>query len=179
VTGRSASEQSWRTLGELLKAARVEAGLTQPQAAKIAGFTRNTWSVLELGRRRNDEGEEVPPNTEPHNIVAAANAVQLDPAVALRTVGIDPGRHLPPARRPTVSVQAMAAKAHHLRPDLLEIVNQLVDKLAELPASDAPAHERPAVPMAIDFPLSTPETRGDVPTGSEHEAEAEQQSGGS
>lgn len=47
------SEATIKTIGERLRKARLEKGLTQRQLAEIAGMGTNRYAVIERGRGKN------------------------------------------------------------------------------------------------------------------------------
>lgn len=90
--GRKPSSQ-W-LLGAELMAARKQAGFSQREASRQAGFSVTTWGQLETGRKKLGGDVVLVANPRPSIVVAAAKVVGLDPARALRLAGHDPAQYL-------------------------------------------------------------------------------------
>lgn len=136
------SKQAWR-LGPRLKRAREGQNLSQREAARAAGISVTTWGQLETGIVKKGGGLESPMNPRAAIVIAAANVVGLDPAEALRLVGIDPSSHDLPAGRPTVSQQEVldlfARMGDEQRRALLGLLRSLVGAVGGGGRSQIPA----------------------------------------
>lgn len=136
------SKQAW-PLGPRLKRAREGIQLSQREAARAAGISVTSWGQLETGIVKKGGGMESPMNPRAAIVIAAANVVGLDPAEALRLVGIDPARHDLPTGRPTVSQQEVldlfARMGEEQRRALLGLLRSLVGPVVDGAKSQIPA----------------------------------------
>lgn len=80
-------EVRWsEAIGKRLREGRGR--MSKREAARRAGFSEATWRALELGVRRPAKGIEVPVNPTVENLVAAAEAVGINPDEILSMVGL-------------------------------------------------------------------------------------------
>lgn len=77
------------SLGQLLRTARQESGLSTRQVAKLAGLTHGYLTRLE-----NDQIESPAAAYLQH----LADALELDGSVLLKFIGVEPASTLPPPR---------------------------------------------------------------------------------
>ncbi|MBC6450211.1 helix-turn-helix domain-containing protein [Actinokineospora xionganensis] len=141
---------SW-PLGPFLNEARIARKLTQKAAAARASLSRTAWQQLESGQRA--DGNPVRPKAT--TVIAAAMAVDADPARALELAGLDPSAFEPSrAGRPATSF----AEARALLAQLTEPQRRaVIDLLRTI------VHDTPAEPFREDTTLSGPErTRWDA-----------------
>lgn len=77
-------------LGHLLEEAREQVlRISGREAARRAGITEARWRQVVRGVQTRRDGRQVPANPKPVTVVAMALAVEIDPAEALDTAGID------------------------------------------------------------------------------------------
>lgn len=122
--------ESWLMLGRALAAARTRKKLSKRAAAGAAGFSEGLWRHLEDGRRLI-YGQWVYPNPRDENLIAAANAVDLDP----REVFMIVDRRWPgdgPDLRPVgLLPAALSGKLNELTPEQLAKLEAYVDGLID------------------------------------------------
>ncbi|GGM70815.1 hypothetical protein GCM10012275_46570 [Longimycelium tulufanense] len=137
-------------LGERLRVAREQAGLSQRQAAEAAGFSVTAWGQLETGLRSVGGGQTVPANPRPATIVAAARIVGVEPSEALNLAGYDPRQHRtllqrPSAGgRPTVSQRGLAELISQLTERQRQAVLAVVEAMLEPEEADEGTGAQPA-----------------------------------
>lgn len=142
MSGRTRNPTGQWLLGAELKAAREQAGFSQREASRQAGFSVTTWGQLETGRKKLGGDVVLAANPRPSIVVAAAKVVGMDPARALTLAGHDPAQHLSLADSSapaTVSQRHLAERFAVLderqRRALLELIE------AMLPSARAAADE--------------------------------------
>ena len=74
-------------LGELLEQARAELRISAREAARRSNISETRWRQIVSGRQMR-RGEEVAVNPKARTVIAAALAVQIEPAAALAAAGI-------------------------------------------------------------------------------------------
>lgn len=72
-------------VGVLFKRARGRR--SKREVARLAGFSDLTWSQLESGERRVARGVVLPVSPRDETLLAAAEAVGLDPALVMKAAG--------------------------------------------------------------------------------------------
>lgn len=77
------------TLGERLRAARTEAGLSVRELARLAGINYSYYFKLETDQNDNPAADK---------LQRLAEVLELDPAELLSYIGLEPSSTLPPAR---------------------------------------------------------------------------------
>lgn len=78
-----------QTLAKRLRTARLEAGLSIRQAAKLADMNHSYLTKLETGQYDNPSAV---------HLQRLADVLELDPSDLLSFIGVDPGSTLPPPR---------------------------------------------------------------------------------
>jgi transcriptional regulator with XRE-family HTH domain len=76
------------TLGETLRAARQDAGLSVRELARLSGMTHGYLVKLELDQKEHPSAD---------TLLRLAEVLELDPAELLAYVGLKPSSTLPPA----------------------------------------------------------------------------------
>ena len=71
---------TWHAVGQTLREARLRLGISMREAARRAGLSDGAWRHLEAGEKVS-YGTTILPNPRPENLIAAAKAVDLNPAV--------------------------------------------------------------------------------------------------
>lgn len=74
-------------LGELLEQARAELRISAREAARRSNISETRWRQIVSGRQMR-RGEEVAVNPKARTVIAAALAVQIEPADALAAAGL-------------------------------------------------------------------------------------------
>jgi len=118
------SEPSWGSVGETLKRARVRLGLSKREAAKRANLSDGAWRHLEAGVKFIN-GAVVYPNPRDENLVAAAQAVKVPPAVVFQLAA----RPLPKELVEAPTPDRMLESLMKLRASDRELVTGLIERL--------------------------------------------------
>lgn len=115
-------------LGRRLREAREARGYNQTQAAERGRISRTIWQQLEKGERFDGKPFEPKVNT----VIAAAQAVELDPRELLPLAGHDPSHFEPTgSSRPSVSERELAERISRLTQKQRRAVSDVVDAMLE------------------------------------------------
>ena len=116
----------WRTVADVLGAARKRLGISKREAARRAGISEGTWRQLERGPTL--QGGVVYVNqTRPENLYAAARGVGLDPKIVFAAIGED----VPEGIEFTPYDDRLAKKISKLGIRDRDIVERMVDSMLD------------------------------------------------
>lgn len=122
----SRTSPSWQQVGETLKRARVRLGISKREAAKRANLSDGAWRHLEAGLKIVS-GAVVHPNPRNENLVSAALAVKVPPAVLFELAA----RPLPSELVEAPSPDRLLESIQRLRAIDRDLVASLINRLAQ------------------------------------------------
>lgn len=121
-------EQRWAFVGSYLRTGRERTHLSKRAAARRAGISEGLWRHLEAGVKQL-HGVNVLPNPRSENLVAAAQAVGLDPRVIFRAIGRAAG----PIPEFEPADESLQARIDQLSYRDRQLVEQLVESMLQQP----------------------------------------------
>lgn len=121
-------QQRWAFVGSYLRTGRERTRLSKRAAARRAGISEGLWRHLEAGEKKLN-GVTVLPNPRSENLVAAAQAVGVDPKAIFRAIGRTAGP-IPEFEPADNSLQSRIDRLSYRDRQLVE---QLIESMLQRP----------------------------------------------